>query len=236
MSPPWRVDAYSVPARAGRKRRRHRCPLSVSRQLYAAGVGFVLGTHRRRVATANVSLTCAPPPASVTGSIVNSAGGYISGATITVTPTGSAALPAVMSQVSGTFVVSGVTVGPGTGAISVSNVPATCTAPAPVGYSGLVQGGSISTIVTVTCTAPTALSLAVGQSAIYGARPSFQTELVMPANSQYLITVVNTDTTVPAQESFTLTGATAPSTMLVRGGVTGRHSARAPPHHGAAHA
>ena len=175
--------------------------------------------------TVNVTVTCFLPPGNVVGTIVNSAGGYISGATVTVTPSAAPALPSVTSQVSGAFAVHGVTVGNGSGNVLVSGVPATCTAPAPVPYSGLVQGGSLSLIVNVTCTTPSAMSLAAGQSAVFADASNFQTQLVMPANAEFLITVVNTDTAVAAAGGgFTLAGAPAPTTTLVRGPLRGLRS------------
>jgi hypothetical protein len=184
--------------------------------------GLASGT----VVTANVTVACAPLPASIAGTIVNSAGGYISGATVTITPTGLSALPSVISQPGGTFLITGVTIGAGTGTVSVANLPPTCPVPAPVAYGGLAPGASITTIVTVSCTTSTALSLGVGQSAIFATGPNFQTDLVMPANSQYLITVVNTDTSSGVFDSFMLAGANPPSSMLVRGPLAGSQTVR----------
>ena len=111
----------------------------------------------------------------------------------------------------------GVPIAAGTGSVSISTLPGTCTLPAPASYSGLVLGRSLTITVTVTCTAPTTLSLGVGQSAVYGAGPTFQTALTMSANAAYLISVVNTDTSAQSVEGFTLAGSPAPSGMLVRG-------------------
>jgi hypothetical protein len=112
-------------------------------------------------ATVNFSVTCTVPSGSITGSISNSAGEAISGS-LTVTPTGLSAQPAVsFSGNPASYTAANVPVGAaGTGSIALSALPAQCTNPGAVPYSGLTDGGTITVNITVTCTAaPTAYNV-----------------------------------------------------------------------------
>jgi len=105
-------------------------------------------------ATANFTVTCNVPTGTVTGAINNSLGGVISGASVTLTPTGGSA-QSFTTGAAGVYTFS-VPVGAGTGSITVGNLPANCTAPAPTPYSGLTSGGTVTANINVTCTpAPT---------------------------------------------------------------------------------
>jgi hypothetical protein len=104
--------------------------------------------------TANFSVTCTVPTGTVTGTINNSLGGVISGALVTLTPTGGSA-QTFTTAAAGVYTFT-VPVGAGTGSITVGNLPANCTAPAATPYSGLTSGGTVTANITVTCTpAPT---------------------------------------------------------------------------------
>src|ERR1700722_6619355 len=77
--------------------------------------------------------------ATFTDTVQSSLGGTIANATVTVAPTGAAALPAVETTASGAFTVDGVPAGDGT--ITVSNVPSSCQASTVVSYTGAKNGG-----------------------------------------------------------------------------------------------
>jgi hypothetical protein len=105
--------------------------------------------------TVNFSVTCTVPVGTISGTITNSVGGTISG-TLTVTPTGLAAQPGVAftgtSPVS--YTASNVPVGTGAGSIALTGLPAQCTNPGAIPYTGLTSGGTLTVNVTVTCTVP----------------------------------------------------------------------------------
>jgi hypothetical protein len=65
---------------------------------------------------------------------------------------------------------------------------------------------TVSATLTVTSGLATSLTLAVGQSTSFLSSPNFSTKLAVPAGSQYLIEVVNTDTSASVTEGFSLTG------------------------------
>ncbi len=100
--------------------------------------------------TANFSVNCSVPTGNVNGTINNSLGGVISGALVTLTPTGGSA-QTFTTAAAGSYIFT-VPVLAGTGSITVGNLPANCTAPAPTAYSGLTSGGTVTANITVTCT------------------------------------------------------------------------------------
>jgi hypothetical protein len=102
--------------------------------------------------TVNFSVACTVPSGTIGGTITNSAGESISG-TLTVTPTGLAAQPGIaFSGAPASYSATLVPVGTGAGSIALSGLPAQCTNPGAIPYSGLVTGGSLTVDVTVTCT------------------------------------------------------------------------------------
>lgn len=103
-------------------------------------------------ATANFTVTCTTPTGTVNGTINNSLGGVISGALVTLTPTGGSA-QTFTTGAPGQYTFT-VPVGAGTGAITLSSLPANCTNPGSTPYSGLTSGGTVTVNITVTCTAP----------------------------------------------------------------------------------
>jgi hypothetical protein len=108
--------------------------------------------------TINIAVTCTAPTGTVTGVVTSSLGGGLGGATVIVTPTGMAALPAVATSTSGVYSATHVPIGTGTGSVAVAGLPTNCTPPAPVTYSGLTVGGAVTTNVVVTCGGPTAIT------------------------------------------------------------------------------
>ncbi|MBK8250996.1 MAG: carboxypeptidase regulatory-like domain-containing protein [Gemmatimonadetes bacterium] len=103
--------------------------------------------------TANFSVTCAVPTGNVAGAISSSLGGALAGVSVTVTPTGGSASAPATTSAAGAYSIT-VPVGPGTGAVTLGNLPANCTNPGATNYSGLTSGGTVTLNVTVTCTAP----------------------------------------------------------------------------------
>jgi parallel beta-helix repeat protein len=89
--------------------------------------------------------------------VTSSAGGAITGATVTVTPANGTALQSVTTTGAGAYTVSAVPVGAGAGTIAVTSVPSACT-PATGHYTGLTSGGTVTANVTVTCT-PAAVAI-----------------------------------------------------------------------------
>jgi hypothetical protein len=101
--------------------------------------------------TVNILVQCATAFGTVSGTVTNSQGGTIAGATLTVTPTGGKAIGSVTSGPSGTYTVDSVWTPPATGTVAVSGLPSGCTTPAPQPYSGLTVGGTVTVNVAVTC-------------------------------------------------------------------------------------
>jgi hypothetical protein len=100
----------------------------------------------------DVALTCSSSGVgAITGTINSSLGGTLAGVGVTVTPHGGLALPAVPSNASGAYDATGVPVSDGTGYITVSNLPANCTAPSAASYSGLASGGTLTVNITIPC-------------------------------------------------------------------------------------
>ena len=159
-------------------------------------------------ATANIAVTCHHPGGTISGTIATNPGGVgIANATVTVTPSGASALPAVTTSVTGTYAVSSIPIGSGAGSIAVANLPTGCTPPAATPYRGLTASTPLPVNIAVAC--PTNVtSLAVGQAAIFTGSPAFETTLSLAANGTYLITVVNTDTGAASLENFQLAGST----------------------------
>jgi len=102
--------------------------------------------------TRDVTVTCATATAgTVTGTVTRSTGGALSGVSITLTPTGAAALPVVTTNATGVYTVPSVPVG--AGSITVSGLPTGCTNPGAQAYTGVTAGGSVTRSIEVTCPA-----------------------------------------------------------------------------------
>ncbi len=113
--------------------------------------------------TANFTVVCATegaPVGTLRGRVTRSGGGAgISGAQVTVQPTGGATLAPVTTSADGSYVVNNVPIGTGTGAgagtVALVEVPTGCTLPSSLPYTGLASGGSVTVDVSVTCQAVT---------------------------------------------------------------------------------
>lgn len=130
-----------------------------ARTTTATALGPLLGTsatggfnYRAATAIQEASYTVGGGPAptgSVAGTVTRSGGGPIAGATVTVTPGGTAT-----TSSAGQFSVTGVPVGSGT--VAVSNLPSGCTAPAAKAYAIASAGQTATVDLTVSCsTTPT---------------------------------------------------------------------------------
>ena len=179
----------------------------------------------------NVPILCVGT-GTLTGTISSSLGGPLVGVTVTATPQGHAALTGVTTNGSGVYSVTNVPAG--SGSISVSNVGGSCTAPAATAYASLTNGGTVTTNITVTCTPvspPPATNLSVGQSAVFTDSAHMNTALTLQSGGEYLIAVVNTDSSSSALEDFTLHGVTTVSASVVAHaaphGVRSAHTSRA---------
>jgi hypothetical protein len=87
---------------------------------------------------------------TIVGTVTNSTGGGISGATVVVTPSAGTARPGVTTGASGTYTVTSVP--GGSGSITISNLPANCAAPGADGYTGLTRGDTVTVNIGVPCT------------------------------------------------------------------------------------
>ncbi len=142
--------------------------------------------------TVNVTATCTAPVGTVSGSVTSSLGGGIAGVTITVTPAGGSALPAVQTNGFGTYTVTPVP--DSSGSVALSSLPPNCTAPPPTNYSGLTVGGTVTVNAIVTCTEPVGpVGTVNGIVSSSGGNAGF-TVTVRPAGGSALPTVV-TDAT-----------------------------------------
>jgi hypothetical protein len=86
--------------------------------------------------------------ATVSGTVSSSVGGGIVNATVTVTPTASASLPAVQTSTGGAYTV--VNVPAGDGNLAVSNLPTNCQSVS-IQYTGIRNGGSRIINIVVPC-------------------------------------------------------------------------------------
>jgi hypothetical protein len=75
----------------------------------------------------------------MTGTVTSSQGGAITGATVTVTPSGAAALPTVQTAGDGSYTVDAVPTGDGS--VTVTTVPVNCQPSSTIQYTGLKNGG-----------------------------------------------------------------------------------------------
>jgi hypothetical protein len=175
-------------------------------------------------ATADFTVTCAVPTGTVSGTISSSLGGGLTGVSVVVTPTGGSASTPFTTGASGAYSVI-VPVGLGTGAVSLSNLPANCTNPGATPYSGLTSGGTVTLNITVTCTTPPQVGTLTGTvSSSLGGTISGATvtvgALTTTSNSSGVYTLAN----VPAGSGTVAfsapncTASSAPYSGLTNGG------------------
>lgn len=106
-------------------------------------------------ATVNFTVTCPVPTGTVTGTIsFTGTSPSPTGIAVVVTPTGGSAQAAVSPNGAGFYSRSAVPVGPGSGSVTLSNLPSGCTNPGAGSYSGLTNGGTVIVDFTVPCTPP----------------------------------------------------------------------------------
>ena len=153
--------------------------------------------------TIDIPVTCIAT-GTVSGTITSSAtSAGINAVTVTVTPSGAAALPSVTTNPSGQYTVTHVPLGSGT--ISLSTLPIGCTPPGAANYT--LNGSSTQVNINVTCSGSAGTTtLAVGQSALFATSPAFATNLTIDANGVYMMAIVNTDLSESSTEDFSLSG------------------------------
>ena len=121
--------------------------------------------------TRNVSVTCTTLTTGTVSGVVTRAGGSgIAGATLTLTPTGGTALPAVTTNASGAYTITNVPAGGGS--IAVGALPADCTNPGPQAYTGLVAGATVTRNVSVTCPVATGYPVSLQYGPITNTGPT----------------------------------------------------------------
>jgi sugar lactone lactonase YvrE len=122
--------------------------------------------------TVPVTLQCSATAGAITSTVLTSQGNVSIGAGVgvIVTPHGAAALPAVTTNASGMFAVTGVPVSDGTGSITFTNLPSNCPTPATgTPYSGLTSGKSLTVAnITITCSPPAGIITGTISSSLGG--------------------------------------------------------------------
>lgn len=161
-----------------------------------------LGLTSNENLTANITVTCTPPTGSLNGTITSSAtNAGIANASVTVTPSGASALPAVQTNAQGQYNVTNIPVGPVQ--VAIGNLPNGCQP----GTSNLTiaAGANGPVDYNVQCSASTT-TLNVGQTALFTTSPEFATNLTINGNDVYLVAIVNTDSASSAMEDVTVSG------------------------------
>lgn len=111
--------------------------------------------------TVNFSVTCSVPAGTITGTIRRSFDAApLTGVSVVIDPTAPALAPyaAIVTNASGVYSRS-VQVpvgGSGAGTITLGNIPASCTNPGPLSYSGLAENATQTLDITLTCVQPPA--------------------------------------------------------------------------------
>lgn len=102
--------------------------------------------------TVDFAVTCAVPTGSIAGTVTSSLGGGLAGVGVVATPTGGAATPASTTGATGAYTIASVPALSATGSLSLINLPANCTNPGPVPYTGFTTAGLTGQDIVVTCT------------------------------------------------------------------------------------
>ena len=100
--------------------------------------------------TVDMTVVCSPLIGTVRGNVMSSLGGGLAGVGVIVTPHIGSALGATLTGSGGAYTVSNVPTDT-TGTVTLTNLPANCTAPSAVSYSGLAYGDTVTVGITVTC-------------------------------------------------------------------------------------
>ena len=105
------------------------------------------------VITVSLEVSCTVPAlvGTLTGVIQNAAGSGLGGVAVTVQPTGLPAAAPVTTDGTGTYLASDVPISDGTGAFTLSGLPAGCTDPGSIPYAGMASGATITINVVVAC-------------------------------------------------------------------------------------
>lgn len=122
--------------------------------------------------TQNFAVTCNVPTGSIIGTVTSVQGANLSGVSVTVTPTGGAALAAVTTSGTGAYNRSLVPVIPATGGITLGNLPAGCVNASPYAYTGHTTGGTTVNIAVNCPPAPTVYPLTGTWGAITNTGPT----------------------------------------------------------------
>src|SRR5579872_5068071 len=83
------------------------------------------------------------PTGTIVGTVTSSLGGSLTGVSIVVTPNGGTALAPVTTSPAGAFVAASVPTTPDDGTLTLSSLPANCTAPTPT-YTGLTGSDTVT--------------------------------------------------------------------------------------------
>ncbi|MBK6778182.1 MAG: carboxypeptidase regulatory-like domain-containing protein [Gemmatimonadetes bacterium] len=119
----------------------------------SAQPGYPVTVQSGIVTSFGLSLTCTAPTllGTIAGTVTDALGAPLGNVLVAVAPTGLAGEPLVATDAAGQFTALDVDVSDGTGTITLSNLPPACTDPGPLPYSGLVNGGSLTLPLTLTC-------------------------------------------------------------------------------------
>lgn len=115
--------------------------------------GYAVTVQAGQITTFPLVLTCTPPPllGTLLGTVRDTVGTPLSGVSLTITPAGQGAEPAVITDPAGAWVAANVAVSDGTGTIALGGLPIGCVNPGAVPYAGLVSGGTLTVDLILTC-------------------------------------------------------------------------------------
>lgn len=91
------------------------------------------------------------PRGTVAGTVTSSLGGPIAGVKVTATPTSGSASTQVTTDSDGKFSIGSIPVSDGKGTIALAELPANCTDPGAVAYTGLADGGTVTRDIQIDC-------------------------------------------------------------------------------------
>jgi hypothetical protein len=119
----------------------------------AALPSYVATVNAATITAFPLVLTCSTPSfiGTLQGTVTRSDNGPASGVILSVTPNGGLPEPSVATNAVGEYVVVSVEVSDGTGAMLLSNLPASCQDPGPITYSGLITGGTLIQDIVLVC-------------------------------------------------------------------------------------